>query len=211
MIRLQLRRVALGLLQSAMLAAAFAPGARAAGGDQLIGAPAPDFTRTDFGGHEFRLADYRGRVVLVNFFATWCGPCLAEIPRFSALQQAYQAKGLEVVGIAMDDEAAPVKKFLAAHTLSYPVVMGDLELAKLYGGVRTAALLYSGRRRPGGGALPGRERRGQDRGAHQVAAAGKPRYPSIPRAASRPSNTAVTTRSDPLTMSPPANTLGFVV
>src|SRR5947209_4038186 len=65
--------------------------------------PAPDFTLKDANGSQVKLSDYRGKVVLLNFWATWCGPCKIEIPWFIDFQQQYKDKGFEVLGVAMDD------------------------------------------------------------------------------------------------------------
>ena len=96
---------------------------------------APDFNRKDLTGKPIHLANYKGKVVLLNFWATWCGPCLAEIPRFSAWQQKYGPQGLQVVGISMDDDDAPVLHVYRKYQLTYPVLMGDEHLGELYGGV----------------------------------------------------------------------------
>jgi cytochrome c biogenesis protein CcmG/thiol:disulfide interchange protein DsbE len=97
--------------------------------------PAPDFTRTDVAGHAVRLSDYRGQVVLLNFWATWCAPCLDEIPTFSLWQQKYRAEGLQVLGVSMDDDSAPVQRAIGKYHVVYPVVMSDEKLVALYGGV----------------------------------------------------------------------------
>jgi cytochrome c biogenesis protein CcmG/thiol:disulfide interchange protein DsbE len=96
---------------------------------------APAFTRADLDGHDVSLADYRGKVVLLNFWATWCSPCLGEIPRFAAWQRTYGGRGLRIVGVSMDDEQAPVQAAYRKYGLNYPVVMGDAKLGELYGGI----------------------------------------------------------------------------
>ena len=96
---------------------------------------APDFTRTDLNGSTLSLSRYRGKIVLLNFWATWCAPCLAEIPTFSLWQQTYGADGLQVLGVSMDDDPAPVRRTLRKYGIVYPVVMGDARLGELYGGV----------------------------------------------------------------------------
>lgn len=125
------------------VAAAAPPGV--AGRSGLIGHAAPGFSRPALTGQSsgqtgkavtgkaIRLASYRGKVVLLNFWATWCGPCLTEIPQFSAWQRQYA--GLQVVGVSMDDDAVPVRTALAKLQPGYPVVMGDTQLARLYGGI----------------------------------------------------------------------------
>ncbi|HME40946.1 MAG TPA: TlpA disulfide reductase family protein [Steroidobacteraceae bacterium] len=96
---------------------------------------APDFTRTDLSGRPLQLNRFRGRVVLLNFWATWCGPCVTEIPVFSRWQHRYGGAGLQVIGVSMDDDEALVKRFVAKHAVSYPVLMGDAKLGESFGGV----------------------------------------------------------------------------
>jgi cytochrome c biogenesis protein CcmG/thiol:disulfide interchange protein DsbE len=96
---------------------------------------APDFTRTDLSGRPLRLEQFRGRVVLLNFWATWCGPCIEEIPVFARWQRQYGTAGLQVLGVSMDDDDAVVKRFLAKHAVPYPIVMGDAKLGESFGGV----------------------------------------------------------------------------
>jgi cytochrome c biogenesis protein CcmG, thiol:disulfide interchange protein DsbE len=103
---------------------------------------APDFTRSDLNGRSLALHSFRGRLVLLNFWATWCGPCLTEIPRFTVWQNSYGAAGLQIVGISMDDSAAPVKRAYLRYHLNYPVVMGDAALAERFGGVLGLPLSY---------------------------------------------------------------------
>jgi peroxiredoxin len=98
--------------------------------------PAPDFTLTDSSGAKVRLADYRGKVVLLNFWATWCGPCQIEIPWFQEFEQQYKSKGFEVLGVSMDDEGwSVVKPYIAEHKLNYRILLGDDSVSQLYGGL----------------------------------------------------------------------------
>lgn len=103
--------------------------------NNLINKSAPEFARPAFDGGKLDLAEYRGKVVLLNFWATWCAPCQTEMPVFSAWQRRYGAEGLQVIGISMDDDAAPARKLAKRLKLNYPVAMGDAPLGELYGGV----------------------------------------------------------------------------
>ncbi len=97
---------------------------------------APDFTLKDASGTPVKLSDLRGKVVLLNFWATWCGPCALEIPWFIEFEQQYKSRGLEVVGVSMDDEGwAAIKPFVASHKMNYRVLLGDDTVSQLYGGV----------------------------------------------------------------------------
>ena len=97
---------------------------------------APDFALKDVNGQTVRLSDYRGKVVLLDFWATWCGPCQIEIPWFVDLERRNKDKGFAVLGVSMDDEGWPVvKPFLSDLGVNYRVVIGNDETSLLYGGV----------------------------------------------------------------------------
>jgi peroxiredoxin len=98
--------------------------------------PAPEFSLTDANGSSVTLSDYRGKVVLLNFWATWCGPCTLEIPWFIDFEQEFKSRGFEVVGISMDDEGwAAIKPYVAEHKMNYRVLLGNDSVSQLYGGV----------------------------------------------------------------------------
>ena len=97
--------------------------------------PAPSFELAPLDGQKLQLSTLRGQIVLVDFWATWCGPCRDEAPKLVELQHKYAARGLRVIGISMDDDAAPVRTFYAQHRLNYPVALGDAALAERFGRV----------------------------------------------------------------------------
>jgi peroxiredoxin len=96
---------------------------------------APDFSLQDLDGQPLNLASYRGKVVLLDFWATWCGPCRDEIPHFAQLQDKYRQQGLQVIGISMDDGPKPVREFYQKVGMNYPVALGNEKIAEAYGGV----------------------------------------------------------------------------
>lgn len=107
-----------------------------------VGDVAPDFTRADASGKPVQLSKYRGRLVLLNFWASWCGPCREELPLFAKWQRELNSRGLQVIGVSMDDDAEEVRKFLAAYPVTYPIVMGDARFAAQFGGVLGLPLSY---------------------------------------------------------------------
>ena len=97
---------------------------------------APDFTLKDASGKTLKLSEYRGKVVLLNFWATWCGPCKIEIPWFIDFQQQYKDRDFAVLGVSLDDDGwKSVKPYVEEKKINYRVVIGTEELSALYGGV----------------------------------------------------------------------------
>ena len=113
-----------------------APGAAKAQGDGSIGSQAAEFALADLSGKTVKLSDFKGKVVIVDFWATWCGPCRMEIPDFVRLQSKYREKGLAIVGLSLDaDGASSVKPFADEHDINYTMLIANDETAKSYGGI----------------------------------------------------------------------------
>jgi cytochrome c biogenesis protein CcmG/thiol:disulfide interchange protein DsbE len=97
---------------------------------------ASPFSLKDGDGRTVSLADYKGKVVLLNFWATWCGPCKIEIPWFADFEQKYKDRGFAVLGVAMDDEGwEVVKPYVSQNKINYRILLGNDDLAAKYGGV----------------------------------------------------------------------------
>ena len=96
---------------------------------------AAGFSLTDLQGHKLSLADHNGKVILLDFWASWCVPCQAEIPRFIEWQKKYGPQGFQVIGLSMDDDKEAARTFARRYKLNYPVAMGTEKLAESYGGV----------------------------------------------------------------------------
>jgi thiol-disulfide isomerase/thioredoxin len=97
---------------------------------------APDFSLEVLGGTTMRLSDLRGKAVLLNFWATWCGPCKIEMPWFVDLQKRYGPQGLQIVGVAMDDASKDdIAKFAKDMGVNYPILIGKEAVGDQYGGV----------------------------------------------------------------------------
>jgi thiol-disulfide isomerase/thioredoxin len=105
-------------------------------------AVARPFVFTDMQGKQQRLQDYRGKWVLVNFWATWCPPCLEEIPDLVSLHEAHKNTDLVVIGVALDSTEKSVKEFVAKHHVSYPLVIGDYDMAEQVGEVEVLPTSY---------------------------------------------------------------------
>ncbi len=99
-------------------------------------AVAPDFSLESLDGATMRLSDFRGKAVLLNFWATWCGPCKIEMPWFVDLQNQYRSQGLQIVGVAMDDGSKEdISKFAKDMGVNYPILIGKESVGEQYGGV----------------------------------------------------------------------------
>lgn len=104
---------------------------------------APDFTLKDANGTPVKLSDYKGKVVLLNFWATWCGPCALEIPWFIEFEQQYKAQGFAVLGVSMDEDGwNAVKPYIAEHKLNYRIMLGNDSVSQLYGGLDALPTTY---------------------------------------------------------------------
>jgi cytochrome c biogenesis protein CcmG/thiol:disulfide interchange protein DsbE len=105
--------------------------------------PAPDFVLKDANGAPVKLSDYKGKVVLLNFWATWCGPCALEIPWFMEFEQQYKSQGFAVLGVSMDDDGwTAVKPYISEHKVNYRVLLGDDSVSQLYGGLDALPTTY---------------------------------------------------------------------
>ena len=105
-------------------------------------APAPNWELKDLDGKTVHLSDFKGKVVILDFWATWCPPCRKEIPGFVELQKKYGARGLVMIGVAMDEDPDPVKPFARKQGINYPVVFGDMKTAAAYGGIESIPVSF---------------------------------------------------------------------
>jgi peroxiredoxin len=97
---------------------------------------APEFALRDADGKVVHLSDFRGKVVLLNFWATWCGPCKFEIPWFIEFQSRYKPEGFTILGVSMDDNGwEAVRPYVASARINYPIVLGDEKVNRAYGGI----------------------------------------------------------------------------
>ena len=100
---------------------------------------APDFELYNLSGKTVRLSDFSGKVLILDFFATWCPPCKAEIPHFVELKSKYGDSGLEIIGISLDRGAGwneLLERFASTYQINYPILKGSDEVVNAYGGIR---------------------------------------------------------------------------
>jgi len=124
-----------------MAAAAVTPALSA---DDLLGQRRPDFTLSDINGIQVSASDFEDNIWLANFWATWCAPCVEEMPMLSSLQQEYAGKDVKIVGIALDD-AERAREFATSMAISYPILVGqaDVVIAGRRYGNNTGMLPFS--------------------------------------------------------------------
>jgi peroxiredoxin len=97
---------------------------------------APEFKLQDSNGQTVRLSDYKGKVVLLDFWATWCGPCKVEIPWFMDFEKEFKDRGFTVLGVSMDEDGwKVVKPYMADMKMNYPVLLGNDDVSAKYGGL----------------------------------------------------------------------------
>lgn len=98
---------------------------------------APPLTGTTSNGATIDLSAMKGKVVVVNFWATWCGPCRAEIPDFISVYGEYKSKGLEIVGVSLDEGGwSDVTPYAQRSKITYPIILGDRRVARTWGGIQ---------------------------------------------------------------------------
>lgn len=115
-----LKVIAIAVILMLLVAASYAQGPAPC---DITGTPNLDFTLKDLNGKDVSLSVYRGKVLLINFWATWCVPCRTEIPGFIDLYNRYHGRGLEIVGIAVDEPVSVVRPYTLEMKMNYPVLL----------------------------------------------------------------------------------------
>lgn len=110
---------------------------------QFVGKPAPTFTLRDLNGIEVKLEDFKGKMIILNFWATWCPYCVREIPYFIELYEKYRDQGLAIIGVSTDRQGIDVvKSYVNHHKINYPILMANLKVQKDYGGVQSIPVTF---------------------------------------------------------------------
>jgi len=131
------------VMAAALLAAAAAPARAVTLKKEAERKRAPEFELKDGGGNTVRLSDHSGKVVVIDFWATWCAPCKSAMPWLSELRAKYRGEGFEILGISMDEEGwEKVTPFLAKVPVTYPILMGTKRVGYLYGDVESLPLMF---------------------------------------------------------------------
>ncbi|MDX9758044.1 MAG: TlpA disulfide reductase family protein [Bacteroidota bacterium] len=103
-----------------------------------VGKTAPGFSLKDKDGTVYSDQSLKGKVIVLNFWATWCPPCRAEIPAFKKVYEQYKGKGVEIVGVSLDQKGWDViRPFIKQYAINYPIVLGGAEIARAYGNIRS--------------------------------------------------------------------------
>ena len=128
-----MRRIFVTLAAAAFAAAVIAAGPTACAGARVESSPAPDFSLTDLDGQARTLSAYKGKVLILNFWATWCPPCRVEIPDFVDAYKELKGQGLEILGVSVDDLSAnAVRDWTRAKGVNYPVAMATEKIVRDY-------------------------------------------------------------------------------
>jgi cytochrome c biogenesis protein CcmG/thiol:disulfide interchange protein DsbE len=101
------------------------------------GRAAPDFAAKDLDGNDIKLSDYKGKVLVINYFATWCPPCQAEIPDFIEAYSEKRDQGVEFLGVNVGESAEKVRQFVQERGINYPVIAGDEQMEGKFGPIRS--------------------------------------------------------------------------
>lgn len=124
------------ILRTALLSASFVVAAALARAEAVAPTPAPVWKLKDVEGRVISSETFKGKVVVVDFWATWCPPCRAEIPGYVELQKKYGKDGLVIIGVSLDQKGpAVVKPFMEKFGINYPIVMGDDDISAAFGGM----------------------------------------------------------------------------
>jgi thiol-disulfide isomerase/thioredoxin len=129
--------IVVAVVVALMLVLGFKLSRRTSGTSQMQNGAAPDFALQSLEGKTIRLSDFRGKPVVLNFWATWCGPCKIEMPWFVDFQKQYGPAGVQFLGVAMDDASTKdIAEFTNSMKVNYPILIGKESVGDAYGGVQ---------------------------------------------------------------------------